>query len=73
MTNLMYLGAHTITWAAERLVETHGEKAALLARSQAGKLNEEGQEELAMAWEMVETAASQMTGNCHAKAAHVVH
>lgn len=73
MTNLMYLGAHTITWAAERLVETHGDKAALLARSQAGKLTEQGHEELAMAWEMVETAASQMTEAGHAQAAHVIH
>jgi len=45
MTNLMYLGAHTITWAAERLVETHGEKVRLASGIDGqGRISEEAEQ-----------------------------
>ena len=62
MTRTAYVVSHSISWAASRLIDSHGENAAAVARERATAMAEEGQMELHAMWELVQSAADGLLG-----------
>jgi len=54
MTRTTYVVGHTISWAAQQLVDQHGADAGRMAMANARRMAEEGRVELTTMWELVQ-------------------
>jgi translation initiation factor IF-3 len=72
MTRTAYVANHSITWAAQQLVDQHGSEARFMALANAQKMAEEGRMELNAMWEMVQGAVGELLGDA-APDAPVLH
>jgi translation initiation factor IF-3 len=72
MTRTAYVVGHSISWAAQTLVDSHGADAGRMAMLNAQRMAEEGRIELATMWELVQGSAQELLGDGDA-AAPVMH
>ncbi len=63
MTRTAYVVYHSISWAAQHLVDSHGGSAAQVAEIQARRMIAEGRMELATIWELVQDATGELLGD----------
>ena len=73
MSRTAYVVSHSISWAAQHLIDSHGQDAATVARQRAVAMAEEGRMELQAMWELVQNAADGLLGNEDAAAGPVWH
>ena len=62
MTPTAYVANHSITWAAQQLVDHHGTDARFMALANAKRMAEEGRMELTAMWELVQGAVCELLG-----------
>ncbi|WP_417515524.1 hypothetical protein [Minwuia sp.] len=58
-----YVVSHSISWAAQNLVDSHGTEARRLALANAQRMAEEGRMELTTMWELVQGAVGELLGD----------
>lgn len=63
MTRTAYVANHSITWAAQQLVDNHGAEARRLALANAQQMAREGRMELTTMWELVQGAIGELLGD----------
>lgn len=63
MTRTAYVANHSITWAAQQLVDSHGTDARFMALANARKMASEGRMELTTMWELVQDAIGELLGD----------
>lgn len=63
MTRTTYVVGHSISWAAQRLVDQHGADAERMAIVNARRMAEEGRVELTTMWELVQGAVGDLLGS----------
>lgn len=62
MSRTTYVMGHSISWAAQELVDQHGADARTLALANARRMAEEGRLELTTMWELVQGAVGELLG-----------
>jgi len=60
ITRTAFVSGHSITWAAQQLVDHHGEDARHMALANARKMASEGRMELTTMWELVQGAVNEL-------------
>jgi translation initiation factor IF-3 len=63
MTRTAYVANHSITWAAQQLVDHHGTDARFMALANAQRMAKEGRLELTAMWELVQNAVGELLGD----------
>lgn len=72
MTRTARLSSNSIVWAANHLVDCHGDDAPGLARARSAEMEREGRSDLAAIWQMVERAVAALL-DCGEERAPLFH